>query len=410
MFEAAYTVYFNGELSIRKLISEKEEDLMEKMGPENLIKLKGYVQNYTWGKLGKSSERYRISKSKIFSSGILECQILVSGESQRISYILSKLRILSTFQLWMGTHPKGPSLIMQSGQVLSKYLADNPAILGQSYKVTNTDNFQLPFLFKVLSVNEALSIQSHPNKQQAKILHANDPKNYPDDNHKPEMAIALTEFEMLSGFRPSSEIINYINELSELKRLIRTESYELFRANANEGSLKMCFSDLMNQPQVEIEKSLKSLADRFSSERNNNFSSSTIFLAIFSDFGDDQIKNLFLRIYKGFSNDVGCLAVFFLNYIVLQPGEAVFLGPNEPHAYLLGDCVECMACSDNTIRAGLTPKFKDVENLVAMLTYSMNAAEKVKFKPKKLSDVVTEYAPPVPEFTVHKIEVSKITT
>jgi mannose-6-phosphate isomerase len=59
-----------------------------------------------------------------------------------------------------------------------------------------------------------------------------------------------------------------------------------------------------------------------------------------------------------------------LNHITLQPGEGVFLAANEPHAYLSGDCVECMACSDNVVRAGLTPKFKDKVTLVDMLTYT----------------------------------------
>jgi mannose-6-phosphate isomerase len=61
--------------------------------------------------------------------------------------------------------------------------------------------------------------------------------------------------------------------------------------------------------------------------------------------------------------------VFFLNYVVLDPGEALFLAPNEPHSYLFGDGVEIMAASDNVVRAGLTPKFKDVDTLLDMLTY-----------------------------------------
>lgn len=97
------------------------------------------------------------------------------------------------------------------------------------------------------------------------------------------------------------------------------------------------------------------------------------------------------------------LAPLFLNHFVLRPGQATFLGPNEPHAYLAGDCVECMACSDNTIRAGLTPKFKDVQTLCASLTYQMTAPP--FFRPRQLAPGVTEYAPPVREFAVQKLEV-----
>lgn len=76
--------------------------------------------------------------------------------------------------------------------------------------------------------------------------------------------------------------------------------------------------------------------------------------------------------------------------------------------FLYVDCIECMACSDNTIRAGLTPKFKDVSRLVEMLTYRMADADDNKFIPEKdKSDpFLTIYQPPVAEFTVHKIEAS----
>ena len=60
-----------------------------------------------------------------------------------------------------------------------------------------------------------------------------------------------------------------------------------------------------------------------------------------------------------------CLSIVFKNIL----GEAMFLGPNLPHAYLSGDCIECMACSDNVVRAGLTPKLIDVPTLCEMLIY-----------------------------------------
>jgi len=85
----------------------------------------------------------------------------------------------------------------------------------------------------------------------------------------------------------------------------------------------------------------------------------------------------------------------------LKPGESTFLGPNEPHAYLSGDCIECMACSDNTIRAGLTPKFKDIETLCESLTYKMSSPP--YFYSTEIAPGILEYAPPVPEFAVQKI-------
>jgi mannose-6-phosphate isomerase len=81
------------------------------------------------------------------------------------------------------------------------------------------------------------------------------------------------------------------------------------------------------------------------------------------------VWNVVRRLLKQYPTDPGCYAPLFLNYVVLEPGQALFLGPNEPHAYLKGDCVECMALSDNVVRAGLTPKFVDTPTLLHMLTY-----------------------------------------
>merc|ERR1712072_492467 len=83
---------------------------------------------------------------------------------------------------------------------------------------------------------------------------------------------------------------------------------------------------------------------------------------------------LIMRLHTQYPGDIGCFCPFFLNHITLQPGEAIFLAANEPHAYLSGDLAECMACSDNVIRSGLTPKFKDVELLCECLTYHTGAA------------------------------------
>lgn len=81
------------------------------------------------------------------------------------------------------------------------------------------------------------------------------------------------------------------------------------------------------------------------------------------------VEALVLRLHDEYQDDIGCFCPYILNYLTLQPGEAMFLGANEPHAYLSGDCIECMACSDNVVRAGLTPKFIDKDTLYQMLTY-----------------------------------------
>ena len=105
-------------------------------------------------------------------------------------------------ELWIGTHPKAPSIVVDSGNkiLLNKFIELYPTeILGEA--TARQFNNRLPFLFKVLRAAEALSIQTHPNKIQAEELHRLDPVNYPDDNHKPEIAISIDELTCLLGLR-----------------------------------------------------------------------------------------------------------------------------------------------------------------------------------------------------------------
>jgi len=95
-----------------------------------------------------------------------------------------------------------------------------------------------------------------------------------------------------------------------------------------------------------------------------------------------SLEELLLRLNSQFPGDVGCFCVFFLNYLTLEPGQAIFLAANMPHAYLSGDCVECMATSDNVVRAGLTPKYRDVNLLINMLTYESGPARYYQKKKK----------------------------
>lgn len=94
------------------------------------------------------------------------------------------------------------------------------------------------------------------------------------------------------------------------------------------------------------------------------------------------------------------LSLFFLNVVRLQPGQAMFLGANQIHAYLSGDCVECMACSDNVIRAGLTPKYKDLKQLLSSLEYKGDPAESKIFTPERVDSHQLIFKPPVEDFSL----------
>jgi len=107
------------------------------------------------------------------------------------------------------SHPNGPSKIKDSGDSLFDFIQKDPLVLGEKVRARFGDD--IPFLFKVLSVEKALSIQAHPNKSQAEILHSTRGDLYKDPNHKPEMAIALTPFEMLCGFRSMDQIVEFLH-------------------------------------------------------------------------------------------------------------------------------------------------------------------------------------------------------
>lgn len=350
------------------------------MGGEKALKLKCAVQTYAWGRRGSCSTVAKLAQNNP--------EFHLDEDTTYAEY-------------WMGTHPKGPSMISDSELSLDEWIKKYPDVLGED--VLRKFDGRLPFLFKVLSVNKALSIQAHPNKHLAAKLRLEKPENYPDDNHKPEMAIALTEFEGLCGFRPFCEVAAYLDKIPELQSVVGLEESSSFLSackenkteNVKRDCFKKCFTALMTRDSNIVKQSLSRLVDRLSSMQHDKHDSSAF------------LKELLLRLNSQFPGDVGCFCIYFMNYMVLMPGQAIFLGPNLPHAYLAGDCIECMACSDNTVRAGLTPKFRDVETLCEMLDYTPGSKEDNIFKSQldPSCPYTEKYDPPVQDFAVRKIQV-----
>uniref|UniRef100_A0A8R1TRU0 mannose-6-phosphate isomerase n=1 Tax=Onchocerca volvulus TaxID=6282 RepID=A0A8R1TRU0_ONCVO len=332
-------------------------------------KLTCAVQMYDWGRQG--------SESKV--------AILMHAADNQ--FVIDDTKPYA--ELWMGVHPNGPSKLASDGKLLSEKITESKSSLGDH------EGESLQFLFKVLSVNKALSIQSHPDKassfiwiEKAKTLHRNDPAHYPDSNHKPEMAIALSDFQLLSGFRPSHEIHDNIKAFPELQNLITSKNAIENLKTGNDfekrEALKKIFSEYMHSSNENVSKAVQQLALRLKNKTDRS-----------------DLEALLLRLNNEYTGDVGVFAPLLMNYFTLKKGDAVFMGPNSPHAYLLGDCVECMACSDNTVRAGLTSKFKDVDTLCSDLTFEMT--QPPYFSPKIIGPGIREYAPPVQEFAVHEL-------
>lgn len=148
-------------------------------------------------------------------------------------------------ELWMGAHPNGCSGIAINGKIvqLSDFIAQNPNLILGEY--TARQFGELPYLFKILAAEKALSIQVHPNKQQAERGFAQEEqlgialtaaqRNYKDPNHKPELVYALTEYQAMNGFRANQEILNYFIELSidEIQPLVN-----VFQSNPTEQGLR----------------------------------------------------------------------------------------------------------------------------------------------------------------------------
>lgn len=348
----------------------------------------GFVKNYHWGKVGEESfiARFRSTENT---------KAISNNNNNDQSHDKVPLA-----ELWFGAHPSGPSTVVVGSYNLKmdEFLAREPEMIGsidRYYKY----NKKLPFLFKILSIAQPLSLQAHPDKKLAQVLHKSDPKNYPDSNHKPELAIALTEFEVLCDFRPAKEIAHFLKSLTPVRRLIGEKNCDMFLAAVQQdnsdkkrAALSVCFKTLMTCDRNIIIKETKSLIN----DPPNM---------------GKELVNLIRSLDKLYPGDPGVLSPIFLNYIKLLPGQAVYLKANKLHAYIKGECIECMACSDNVVRAGLTSKFRDVETLIGMLDYeTVHDQKDLLLEGKKQRDPSIVSFAPTDEFKVDKITISHTDT
>jgi mannose-6-phosphate isomerase len=303
---------------------------------------------------------------------------------------------LAYAELWMGAHPKAPSRVVVDGVPvpLDRWIANHPSqILGD--RVADKFSRTLPFLFKVLSAGEPLSIQAHPNKAQAVALHARDPEHYPDQNHKPELAIALDSLTALVGIRPFSGILEALARYPELADFIGSENCsrvdDARNACHQEQTEHACFlfSTLVGQSilrEAELDLSIQRLAGRLSKPSAHPSEEEALFLTL-------------RQRYTG--ADVGLFAVFLLNLIHLEKGQGIFTRAGIPHAYVGGNIVECMANSDNVVRVGLTPKFKDAKALIDILDCDPGP---VSVLASSADPTETVYQTPASEFQVSRWE------
>ncbi len=289
-------------------------------------------------------------------------------------------------EIWMGAHPNGCSKIKVNGetQLLSDFInQDKAAVLTAA---TEAQFAELPYLFKVLAAGEALSVQVHPSKAQAEAGFAKEEaagiprnaanRNYKDPNHKPELVYALTPYLAMNGFRVFAESIALFQKvnIAAIEDLLAA-----FAAEPNSAGLKTFFSALLSLQGEVKEAAVNALIDYANANK------------------EEPLFALILELAEQHPGDIGLFTPLMLNVITLQPGEAMFLYACTPHAYLKGTGLEIMANSDNVLRAGLTPKYMDVDELVACTKFEPIPFAELQFTPEQ-KEGGEYYAIPVDDF------------
>ncbi|MHA4846602.1 mannose-6-phosphate isomerase, class I [Flavitalea antarctica] len=261
-------------------------------------------------------------------------------------------------EYWMGAHINAPSMVTLSEDEktpLNELIARDPAmLLGEAVA---KDFGRLPYLFKILDVKDMLSIQVHPTRknaikgyeeENAREISLDDPKrNYKDDNHKPELMYALSDFWLLHGFKTPEKLQKILGSQPELGSL-----RSVFQKKGYDG----LYRHVMEMDQADVNNLLQPLLDRIIPlyEKGMLLKNDENFWAARAAITFNEPGKI----------DRGIFSVYIFNLVNLKPGEAIFQDAGLPHAYLEGQNVEIMANSDNVLRGGLTPKHIDVTELM----------------------------------------------
>ncbi|MCE3283519.1 MAG: manA, partial [Chitinophagaceae bacterium] len=298
-----------------------------KIDPRNIYKLNGVAQHYAWGGFE-------------FIPALLGVEN--TGRQPFAEY-------------WMGAHASAPSMLNNAQQTfkLNEVFAAQPHLLGDHVRHAF---HHLPYLFKVLDVREMLSIQVHPDKEEALKgfdneesmgIELNAPnRNYKDRNHKPEVMVALGDFWLLHGFKQPGELKQTLTDVPQLRSLL-----PIFEETGYSG----LYRHVMELPVAESDAMLQTLVQKEVRRRSFHESEKT-------EPGYWVGEYYLNRPAKHI--DKGVFAIYFLNIVFLERNQGIFQGAGVPHAYLQGQNVELMANSDNVLRGGLTSKHVDTAELI----------------------------------------------
>ncbi|WP_102142812.1 mannose-6-phosphate isomerase, class I [Mycobacterium hubeiense] len=298
-------------------------------------------------------------------------------------------------ELWFGAHPGDPAFLQTDDgeESLLEVLHEDPeGQLGNVALARFGDT--LPFLVKVLAADEPLSLQAHPSAEQAAEGYAREDKlgipvtaptrNYRDRSHKPELLVALGPFEALAGFRPVARTVELMRALA----VTDLDPYVGLLADQSDADgLRALFTTWITAPQPDLDVLVPAVLDgaiHYIRSGKKKFAA--------------EAKTV-LELGERYPGDAGVLAALLLNRISLKPGEGIYLGAGNLHAYLHGVGVEVMANSDNVLRGGLTPKHVDVPELLRVLDFT--PTPEGDLRPETVTDgMELIYQTPAPEFAV----------
>ncbi|MDM4722611.1 mannose-6-phosphate isomerase, class I [Micromonospora sp. WMMA1363] len=287
-------------------------------------------------------------------------------------------------ELWLGAHPGAPATVDRDGDHVSLVdllLAEPGHWLGE--QVVDRFGTRLPFLLKVLAADAPLSLQVHPDSDQARAGHAADAarpeaqRNYVDPHHKPELLVALSPMEALCGFR--DPVVS-----AEVLAAFGVPSLEpvLAALRAGPAGLSDAVRLLLTWPAAERHALVAAVAS--------------------ANVGGLDAE-LARELAAGYPGDPGVLVAMLLNRVRIAPGEAIWMPAGNLHAYLRGMGVEIMAASDNVLRGGLTPKRVDVDELLRVLRFEVLHDPVVRAR--TIAPGVVCWPVPVDDFALHLVRV-----
>jgi len=302
-------------------------------------------------------------------------------------------------EFWLGTHERG-SAEFQAGPETTVSLKDYvEAFPEETMGEQAAKKFgRLPFLLKVLDVKDMLSIQVHPTKENAQVAFEDEnvrgiglsapERNFKDNNHKPELMLALSEFWLLHGFKNPKAIQNILREVPELHFLVPVFGGDNYQE---------LYQQVMEMPQHQVDRHLKTLVERNLIHYNAGKLSKSK-----EDFWAARAGITYS--HEGHI-DRGIFSIYLFNLVHLQPGEAVYQDAGLPHAYLEGQNVEIMSNSDNVLRGGLTPKHVDVKELMKHVKFEPTIPNIITGKTIEPERVV--YETPAPDFELSRLTIQK---